>query len=152
MAWCLYSHRPWRHKVNLKKIRMWMDKREFIFLQSSDISMGLMDSNLQRQIEEIKNTVPKATAVLELPRFPGFHIIIYTNVGPFLPLWSTHMLFFAFWLLIPSFSPQHSIADCDSPPSIALLTLKVRPGEANPRHSCSPKEINKWILFPSYWP
>lgn len=63
-----------------------MDKREFIFLQSSDISMGLMDSNLQRQIEEIKNTVPKATAVLELPRFPGFHIIIYTNVGPFLPL------------------------------------------------------------------
>lgn len=63
-----------------------MDKREFIFLQSSDISMGLMDSNLQRQIEEIKKYGSQSHSCVRTPPIPWFSHYYLHECWPVLAL------------------------------------------------------------------
>lgn len=89
-----------------------------------------------------KNIVPRATTMLKLTQFPGFHFIICTNVCPFLPF---HPCISCSWLSDLSSPPSHlctaqGTAELTvTTPSSALLTFKVPPGEANPQHSCPPK-------------
>lgn len=107
-----------------------------------------------------KNTVPRATTLLELTQFPGFHIIfpqMSTHSCPYIcfSLYAPYMCSSFFLTALPHLltSKQSSrMSWLWLTPIMALLTSKVPPGEANPQHSCSPKEINKWIPSTSCWP